>query len=466
MRWGVPALLIAAVFVCYSPVFHNGFVYDDHFQLERNPNIRGFGHIKELFTHDVWSFSPETNSNNYRPLHMLAYLLIHQVFGFQPVAYHVVNLLLFAANVLLFWKILLKYVDARPAFAGALLFAVHPIHVESVAWIGGMTETLCGLFILLSYLLYLRGKIWFSFTAFIFAALSKETALVFPFVIAADYALFRSKSDRPKFLAWEGAAGAFLIFYVFLRIYALGSFIRPNTTAADLSMFAPVVFAGLYVAKLILPVFLSVYYSFMIPLSWGVVVQGSVICLCILIFLFVFRNNRVFLFGWVWFVLFLAPALLLKGVSPVLFADRYVYLPSAGFLLAVVSLPLRRLLPLLIIVSVVFGVLTYSRSQVWKDDLTLWSDAVEKSPSSDTVNYNLGTALLKQKNYAQASLYFARATEVNPKIVEAYYNLAICRYRLNDFDGARRNLQLYLRYSDPKDPLRKDVEAKLQQLSK
>jgi protein O-mannosyl-transferase len=466
MKWIVASILVIAVFLCYLPVFRNGFVYDDHSQLERNPNIRDFRHLKEVFTQDVWSFSPNTNSNNYRPIHMFAYLLIYQGFDLQPIAYHIVNLLLLAGTVLILWRILLTQAGMFAAFAGALLFAVHPIHVEPVAWIAGMDETLCGFFVLLSFWFYLKEKIVFSVSSFALAVFSKETALVFPAFIAADYLLFRSKTDIQKMLRWGIGAGLLILFYFFLRFHALGSFIRPNSKAALFSPIAPPVFAGLYIAKMILPVFLNAFYHFKTPLPWSVMIQGTVICCSIFILIYAFRRNRHLIFGWLWFFIFLAPALVLQGVSPVLFADRYLYLPSAGFVMAIVALPSKKILPLcLIAISVIFGSLTFFRTQVWKDDLSLWSDTVEKSPDSDTVNYNLATAYMKKGDYQSASLYYVRTAQLNPRRVEAYYNLAICRYRLHDVAGSIHNLQMYLRYSDAKDPLRKEVESKLKQLS-
>jgi len=358
----------------------------------------------------------------------------------------------------------MNYLEAFAAFAGALLFATHPVHAEAVAWIGGAHELLCGLFVFLSFLLYLRKKPALSIVSFVLALLSKETALVFPFVIAADYFLFR-KQEKEKVLFWGGACAVVLVAYFVLRIHALGSFMRMNQEGGTLLFVAPVVFSGLYLGKLLLPISLNAFYHFSEPLPWSVLWPGLVLLVCGLVFLYVFRSKRVFVFGWLWFGLFLLPALFVKGVSPVLFADRYLYLPSAGFLLAVFSLAPRPFIVwMLLVVSILFGVASYERSRVWHDDLTLWKDTVEKSPLSATVNYNLGTAYMKQRDFQQASVFYERTNDLDPHRTEAYYNLAVCRHEMGDNRGAARSLNLFLRYSDPKDPLRKDVEFKLQQL--
>src|SRR5574338_477398 len=104
-----PLLLILAAFVSFAPALVAGFVYDDHFQIEGNPYIKDFSHIKILLTKDIWYFSPSTNSNNYRPVHMLTYLVVHSLFGLSPFAFHMTNLLLNAGCVLPLWWILLKF---------------------------------------------------------------------------------------------------------------------------------------------------------------------------------------------------------------------------------------------------------------------------------------------------------------------------------------------------------------------
>jgi tetratricopeptide (TPR) repeat protein len=480
MRLLAPILLLIITILSYLPAFQNGFVYDDHYQIEKNPYIRDFSHLKILLTKEVWYFSPATKSNNYRPVSMLAYLLIHQLFGFNPIAYHSANLLFYLATVLVVWRIFFHYVSALSAFLGGLLFAVHPAHVECVAWIGGSHDILCGLFLFTSLLLYLQKKNILSLVSFAFALFSKETALAFPLIVAADYFLFRKQekrnadetsavhNDKRNALNWCAGAAVLIALYSVIRIYALGSFLRLNESSGDpvSILHAGLAFCGLYLSRMLLPIHLNAFYDFSMPIPFSVSWPGLAVLLCALILVFAFRSNKTFLFGSVWFTALLLPALFSKGVSPALFAERYLYLPSAGFFLALISFPLTGYIPhAMVAIALLFGGMTYERSKVWHDDLTLWKDTVEKSPLSSTANYNLGTAYARQKNYEQAALYYHQAIISNPSHSDPYYDLAVCQHLLGRDDQAVKSLQLFLKYSSSNDPRRKDAEEKLLQLS-
>jgi len=467
MRLLAPILLLTITILSYLPAFRNGFVYDDHYQIEKNPYIRDFSQLKILLTKEVWYFSPATKSNNYRPVSMLSYLLIHQLFGFNPVAYHLANLLFYLVTVLVVWRIFLHYVPALSAFVGALLFSTHPVHVECVAWIGGSHDILCGLFLFVSLLLYLQKKNVLSLISFALALFSKETAIAFPVIVAADYFLFGNR-DKRNAMNWCVGAITLVVFYSAIRIYALGSFLRVNESSSDpLSIVqAGLTFCGLYLSKMFLPIHLNAFYDFSIPIPFGVSWPGLVVLCCVLILAFTFRKNKIFVFGCVWFATLLLPALFSKGVSPALFAERYLYLPSAGFFLALISFPLTTFLPpALIAIALLFGGMTYERSKVWHDDLTLWKDTVEKSPLSPTANYNLGTAYARQKDYEHAAVYYRQAIVMNPSRSDPYYDLAICEHMLGRDNEARKSLQLFLKYSSAIDPRRKDAEEKVRQLS-
>jgi tetratricopeptide (TPR) repeat protein len=462
-----PAVLILATILTFLPAFRNGFVYDDHFQLERNPYIREFRHLDILLTKEVWHFSPRTQSNNYRPLHMISYLLIYKMFSLNPLAYHAIAVMIYLATVLVLWQIYKLFVAPLPAFAGSILFATYPVHVENVAWIGGYPDLLCALFLMISFYLYRKEKIIFSLLSFLFALFSKEIALVFPLFVIADHVFFRSRENK-RVLHWFVGSVLLTIGYAALRMYSLGSFLRLNSSAIEpLSVLhSGAAFAGLYLGKLLFPFQLNAFYHFELPLSLAVSWSGILILFCSLILLYIFRKNQLFVFGFLWFILFLTPALLLKEVSPVLFAERYLYLPSAGFILAILSISSNRVLPVLLIaISVLLAGVSFSRSKVWNDDLTLWKDTIEKSPRSVTVNYNLATAYLKEKEYEQAAIYYRSATALDPSRADSFYNLALCEYNLGQKQLAAQSLQKFLKHSPPDHPYRRDAEQKLRQLA-
>jgi protein O-mannosyl-transferase len=446
-HWLYPALLVLAAFLSFSPALLAGFVYDDHFEIEGNPYIKDFSHIKTLLTKDTWYFSPSTYSNNYRPVHMLTYLLIHSLFGLSPFAFHMTHLLLNVSCVLLLWRILLKFVGDFHAFLGSLLFAVHPVHVEPVVWIGGTADILLGLFIFLSFLFYLRGNLFASLIAFAFALWSKEPAFMFPIIIIIDFLLFRRHSLRFTGI-WLVVAGILAGLYLVTRMYAMNTLVHANEagTVFIQQCFKAAVWAGLYISKLIVPVTLNAFYFYI--LNTKLIIFGLGVLFITFLLMIVFRKNKVFLFGNLWFFVFIFPALVVSYVSPVGFAERYLYVPSAGFAMAIVSFRIKPIVAkALIAACVVMSLVSFLRSPVWHDDLTLWSDTIQKSPESPTANYNLATAYLKQKDHATAAKYYQRVVTLDPTgRPEAYYNLALCNHNLGNDQEAMRNLKRFLKY--------------------
>ncbi len=445
-HWLYPALLILAAFVSFSPALLAGFVYDDHYEIEANPYIRDFSHIKILLTKDTWYFTPVVISNNYRPVHMLTYLLVHSLFGLNPFAFHLTHLLLNVGCVLLLWRILFKFVDDFRAFVGSLLFAVHPVHVEPVVWIGGTADLLLGLFIFLSFLFYLRGNLFASLVAFAFALWSKEPALLFPAIIVFDYFLFRRHSFRFTTI-WLGASGVLAALYMASRMYAMDTLLRTNQATVGFlqKCFKGAVWPGLYISKLIAPATLNAFYNY--TLNAKLVILSLSILISTLLLAIVFRKNKVFLFGILWFFVFIFPALMVSAVSPVGFAERYLYVPSAGFVIAIVSFRMKPLIAKALIAGcVVLSLISFLRSPVWHDDLTLWTDTIQKSPEAPIVNYNLATAYLKLKDHATAANYYQRVVALDPTKAEAYYNLALCNHNLGNDEEAIRNLKLFLKF--------------------
>ena len=462
----LPLLLSISVFVSFFPVLSNGFVYDDHFQLVRNPYVKDFRFLPTLFTTDVWHFSPETQSNNYRPLHMVSYLIVYSVFGLNPLAFHLMNLLLHLCCVLLLWRLFGYYVSETYAFIGALLFAVHPVHVEPVAWIGGTPEPLYSALLLIAMLLFFRGKFYWSLLPFASALWTKEPALIFPGILILDHWFFHRYTNR-KLLQWLLPAGVIILLYFCARMYALGSVVRLNQVNMDLigQLYTAVSFAGLYAAKVILPLDLKVFYHFSLPLQAEIGRTGFLMIGALVLLLIVVRKNRNAVFGLLWFGILMIPALFISGVSAVLFAERYVYLASAGFFLTLVSFPLKRTFQvLLIVLSLVFGFVSFERSKYWKDDSQLWTAAYMDSSESPIVNYNLGTSYLKAGNCVRASFFYRRVILLQPDFGGAYYNLATCDYRFGNYEAATKHLTLFLRHWKGDNATRQDAVKKLNYL--
>ena len=176
-------VIVAAVVVVYLNSFQNTFLWDDRYLIVENPRIKTWSRVPELFSSDL--FPQGVLSRYYRPVQAVTYVLDYQVWGLDPLGFHLTNTALHAGVALsLYWFGVLLLANAPAALMGALLFAVHPIHTEAVTYIAGRSDPLAGLFTLLSLIGFLRQRgrpfgAWglASLAAFAFALLAREAAM-------------------------------------------------------------------------------------------------------------------------------------------------------------------------------------------------------------------------------------------------------------------------------------------------
>ena len=449
-------VIVIIVFGVFSNALFNGFVYDDIPQVVQNPWIREVRFIPDIFSTGVWAFQG-TNTNYYRPLMHVSFMLSYYLFGLVPWGFHLVNILIHAGVTALIFLITSRLCrEAFPSvpsfslklpFIAAVLFAVHPIHTEVVTWIGGVTDLLFTFFALLSLYLFIlasesdrpqKGISYLSVVSFFLSTLCKEPALTLPLIFAAyDYA-FPKRALRPldylkRYAPYLLAAAVYFI----LRFNALGGF-APVRRHGELSLFQYLINALLlfrqYLEKLILPVNLTAYHVFS-PISSLSEWQGFLslaTAAAFLIALFALKKNGPFFFGLSLVLIPLLPVLYIPGVGENTFAERYLYLPSFGyvFLVAMVvgNVTLYRprwtstLIITLMVITCLYAVGTMRRNVVWKDDYRFWSDVVKKSPDSPVPHYNLGCILSAQGRIDEAVEEFQSAIHLHPAAV-AYKSL-------------------------------------------
>src|SRR5690349_12343403 len=266
-------ILILLAFLPYLNTLVNGFVYDDRQQILLSPYVHSFRYLGRIFGSTVWSFEGAQGvSNYYRPLMTFAYLISYKIFGLLPFGFHLMNLVLHAGVVLLLFALTEHlFQDRLLSLMAAGLFALHPIHTESVAWIAAITDLQLSFFFLLTFLLYLRlGETaretrpsWplyvLMLLSYSLALLSKEQALVLP-ALAIVYehfyrpdrapSRFRDKWRRYLPLCLLAAA------YIAFRRFALGGFApalwRPDMSWSGVFLSA-IALTGSYLGKLIWP---------------------------------------------------------------------------------------------------------------------------------------------------------------------------------------------------------------------
>jgi Tfp pilus assembly protein PilF len=419
-------VLVAAV---YSFSLNNGFVFDDRTYLVDNPLVKNFDSqgIQAIFL----SFS----SWDYLPVTLLSFCIEYALFGMEPTGYHVTNTLLHLINVLLLHGVILRISGCRvTAFWTALLFAVHPVHVESVAWISERKNVLSMLFLLLSFRSYLLGRSRIpSILLFLFACLSKTSVVIFPLLlILLDHCLVNKNfkqnmmSKLPYFLI------SMTVVAITLMTHSQGGTLRPHAEGSPYVTFLSmlVVFKE-YLVKLLFPINLNIWYPNPVhqSLFQVEVLKALGVVTLFVYFLRTFRKDRMIFFGLVWYLIALLPVSHIIPF-PQMMADRFLYIPSIGLFLAVVagfkrasqdSWKFASHMPVLVAAIVILNyvVLSHHRAFVYKDDFTLWSDSVRRSADNTIAMMYLGLTYWGHGDTDMALEKLARAREIEPKNLRA-----------------------------------------------
>jgi len=492
-RDGVPPALVGiATFIAFLPALWNGFVWDDLSNLVNNLNYRGMG-WNEL----RWMFST-FRLGHYQPLSWVTFGLDYLLWGMDPFGYHLTNLLLHTANAVVFYFIALRLLslvfshsrDGENAqlriasVTAALFFAIHPLRVESVAWLTERRDVLSALLALCTVLFYLRAAsalnrvsrwrcLGLAVGFYGLSLFSKATGITLPAVllILDIYPLRRLGQGRGKWFGvevrdvwWEKVP--FVILAIPFSVLALMAqreagalkLLRQYGVGARMAQ----AFFGIafYLWKSVLPIRLSPLYelsdSFR-PSDWPFVLSGLVV-LALTIVLFVYRRRRPgALACWVCYIIVVSPVLGIAQSGIQLVADRYTYLSclswavmaGAGICLGWNRLAAGRVTHnafvagagLVASVLLVLGGLTWHQCGIWHDTEGLWSYAALVAPESDIVHYNLGLTLEKRGDFEGAVQNYRQALKTNPASSDVNYNLAGLLARGGESEEAIRHYQ-------------------------
>ncbi len=487
MRPAVLALLIAAAALPYLNTLLNGFVYDDKRQILANPYLRSWRYLPKVFATNVWSFTGAQGvSNYYRPVMTLGYLFCYQLFG--PIAYpfHLVNLLLnVGVTLLVFWVARRLFRQDAPALIAAVLFALHPIHTEAVAWIAAVTDLEVTFFYLLTFALFLwlptKGggrseKIELAMVvSFVLTLLSKEQSLTFP-LLATVYEHFyredRSQTSWSQKVARYGALWLMDLAYVLLRVRFLGAF-APQEQMSSLTLtqifLSGIALVGKYLGKLLWPVHLCAYYVFHKSASWSDPrVLAGVLGLLIsaVVFMQLWKRERIVSFGLVWMFVTLSPVLDARLLAGNVFAERYLYLPSVGFAWcfgwlaahlwqALQGRPLARwgLAFASASVAALCFMRIVKRNRVWRNDIVLYTETLKVSPTATHIRNNLGTVYWNRGEFARSAEQWRLILDLTPDDPIARSNLGLFYTNEKRYRKAarcfRQAMHLKPNYTDP-----------------
>lgn len=480
-------LVAAGTLAVYSRVFHAGFLrYDDDRYVVENPNVHSGIHWSTV----RWAFTTFEQAN-WHPLTWLSHALDCQVFDLNPAGHHSINLLLHIASVLLLFLLL----QAMTGYTGrsllvAALFAIHPINVESVAWIAERKTVLCMFFFLLTlvgYVSYARRPGLTRYIAvvagFALALMSKPMAVTLPFVLLLlDYWPLRRLDPREQFnsetfdesgnVAAKNQSISWLVIeklplfamsaasaVITMKAQRAGGAVTVKYSALSYLQNAIVSYV-LYIGKALWPTRLAALYPYPQngwPLS--VVIAAAVFLIIVTGLVLKYRERRYLLWGWFWFLGTMVPMIGLVQVGNQAMADRYAYLPFIGlFVMAVwgiAELANRFLLQKYaaagaIVIVVLFSAVTYRQLSYWHDDFSLWSHTLAVTNRNFVAEDNFGNALVKAGKYDEGIAHFRKAAEIEPGDSVSEVNLGIYAQQHGDLHQAAARYQYALQLaSDP-----------------
>jgi tetratricopeptide (TPR) repeat protein len=453
---GEAALLMLLTIVVYIPALRGGFIWDDDNHFVRNPAMLSVEGLKR-----IWS---SLAVSRYYPLTLTTFWVERRLWGLDPLPYHAVNIALQAANAVLLWMLLRRLRVAGAWFAAAL-WAVHPVGVESVAWVTELKNIQSGFFFFLAMLCFLRfetdNKRGSYALAVVFGAaamLSKPSTVVLPLVLLLCAWWKRGRWQRADILRiapfFGLAAGMSLLTIIEQR----GHVLRAGAAEWRLGPGDRLAVAGraiwFYAGKVLWPAGLTFVYprwdvSALSWSSWAAWVGLAAVGVT----LWKFRSRawcRPVLFGGGFFIAALLPVL---GFLDVFYfrysfvADHFQYLASVGLIALAASTgtilyqragPWGRSLGVFgaVIALLALGVSTWKRIRVYRNLETLWQDTVTRNPSAYMAHNNLGVALFQAGKVQEAIGQFEQATRLRPGDAEAYINLGNVLLREGEVQGA------------------------------
>lgn len=452
-EFGILLIIVVAALICYLPSIGGEFIlnWDDGIYVVENVAAHGFSaaNLKAAFS--------SIYVGNYAPLHIVSYMLDFTLWGLAPAGYHAVSIVLHAVNGALFYLLLrLMSMETRTALLAALLFVLHPVQVESVAWISQRKNLLCTTFSLASFILYIksgnsggRAKDYAaSLSAFVLALLTKSAVVFMPAALIL-YDMLVGCRDRKT--AIRSSVPFLLLSVVFCIItYMTQHEARTGwhggSPSATLYTMLPV-FAE-YLRMLAYPAELSALYDPPLHYSPAEPAVAASFALFAAIFSVAAVMGRKFpreMF-WFWFgVLAIAPVSQMVPLTTMM-NDRYLYFPVMGFAALVSGFlaPLivrnntksRMILGISILLLCILGVTSGLRALVWKDSYTLWSDAVRKSPGNRFARQGLAESLERRGDLEGASEQYLAALSKDPGSPELNSQAGVVFAQLRQFPRA------------------------------
>ena len=443
----------------------------DFIYLDDQVYVTGNLHIQSGITLEgfCWAFSTYDTDGLWHPLIWLSLMFDYQLFGLNACGYHMTNLILHILSTLLLFWLFNRMTGTiwKSAFVAGL-FALHPLHVESVAWIAERKDALSAFFWMLTLCFYvyyterpvIRRYLLVLFS-FVFALMSKPMVVTLPVImILLDYwPLGRFQSIKGSLILWQlREKSLFLVLSAVLSIVTVYT-MYPNVIEyfplGSRFANAPVSFVT-YLEKTFWPHSLAVFYPFLYKLPiWQVL--GSVLMIFVISIAAISMMKRMpYLFvGWLWYTITLLPVLGIIQNGTYAMADRYTYLPSIGiavmlawgvpFLFPRESTYKKILFPVGLIFLAILSVLTWKQCDYWKNGTTIFSHALQVTKDNYMAHNNLGAFLFAEGKTKEAIDHYDKSIGISPDLVISYANRGIAYAKLGQYQQAIKDYNKAIR---------------------
>jgi hypothetical protein len=435
--WRPYFLIFAIGFLLYSQTLFFDFTYfdDNELILNKAAILQNVKNIGTVFSTDAF-FSGD--KFYYRPLLNLSFMVDAQFGGELPFFYHLDNILLHILSAILVFC-LLKKISKKPAlsFFLSLIFLVHPVSTQAVAWLPGRNDSLLAIFVLAAFIFFLnflhKPKLGYYLGYLLFllcSLLTKETAILLPILVIFYFWFIDkgelNKTDRLLLIFGSGAAG---FVWFLMRAFALGG--EPiNYFSAILGIIKNSSAILLDIGKIIFPVNLSV-----LPILQDSNLIYGIIIFVLLALAWIFSKKKRInysIFGLAWFLLFLLPSFIRLNTLPD-FLEHRLYVPLIGFLIVLMEIDWiknldftkKRVKIVSAIILIIFSALTWQHSQKFSNRLIFWQTAVNNSPHSPLAERNLGAMYYLDGKSDQAIVYYNRALELSPDEAMVHNNIGL-----------------------------------------
>lgn len=445
----------------YSSSLNNAFTnWDDEEMVVNNPSVRSLSLPNLLKTFTTFHHS------HYHPLVNISYAIEYKFAELNPFVYHLTNLIFHLLNSVLVYLVLFKLF--RNNFIAALvsiLFAVHPLHTESVAWITERKDMLYAFFYLLAILFYLFNKETktkkydvYVYLFFIMSCLSKASAVTFPVILLLVDYFFEKKLSLKNV---KEKIPLFVISILFGIINIMAQYEKPlSGSLMEIPQFdflskILLVFYNysFYLYKAVVPVNLSAFYPYPDPAASGLPLvfwAAPFITGLIMYAVYVSRKySNIIIFGMLFYCVTILPVLQIVPVGRAITADRFAYMPLLGILVILTYLlyylynnllkseALKKVfLGILAVIVIGLAFLTRNQSMIWESSMTLYTDMVKKFPENSLGYNNRGTLYLKENKYNEAESDFQNALKYNSKYAAAYNNMGLLLNGRTKYDNA------------------------------